>query len=210
MTVAERFESIKRELGNASVTIVGVTKIQPVELVREAVACGVRVLANNYVQEGAKLREALGDAAVEWHFIGHIQSRKAKDLTGYHCVQSLDRLSVAEELNKRLDRKLDVLVEVNIGNESEKSGIAPEALEEFMKGMEPFTNLKVKGIMGMPPPLQPVELRRPYFKELRALRDRFGLATLSMGTSNDYLVAVEEGATMIRLGTVLFGERPQK
>jgi pyridoxal phosphate enzyme (YggS family) len=210
--VAARLAGIRAEIGG--VQVAGVTKFQPVEKVREAVAAGLKILANNYAQDGEKLMAELGGAAVEWHFIGHIQSRKVKYLTDYALVESLDRLSVAEALSQRATRELSVLVEVNVGGEAQKSGIAPAELEAFLDALGKLPNLKARGLMGMPPPLEPVEARRPFFKELRQLYDRYskqyGLSTLSMGTSADYKIAVQEGATLVRLGTSLFGERPGK
>lgn len=208
VNVAENLKRLRAECGKAR--IVGVTKGQAVQRVREAVAAGLEILGNNYVQEGEALREAIG-AGVEWHFIGHIQSRKARSLTGYDCVESLDRLSVAEELEKRLQAKLSVLVEVNLGGEAQKSGIAPAELPAFLEGLRKFPKLEPRGLMAMPPPLEPVEARRPFFRELKALfssnagGDRWD--TLSMGTSEDYRIAIEEGATLVRLGTALFGPR---
>lgn len=195
------------------VAILGACKAQPVDRVKELAAAGLKFLGNNYVQEGAALREAMVGAQLQWHFIGHIQSRKARELLDYDCIQSLDRLSIAEDLNKRLagrSKKLSVLVEINLGSEESKSGIVPGTLPQFLGAMKAFENLKVDGLMGMPPPLQPVENRRRYFAQLRELF-RPHLAEwkwLSMGTSEDYVVALQEGATLIRLGTSLFGKRP--
>lgn len=215
MSVRENLIQIRASLekiGRAPVRIVGVTKFQPVERVREAVDAGVGILANNYAQEGKKLRECLGDPALEWHFIGHIQSRKVKYLIHYDCVQSLDRVEVASALQERVQGPLSVLVEVNIGAEPQKSGILATNMDFFLKELARFPRLRVRGIMGMPPPVEPVEGRRPFFKALRTLYDRyqssFGFDCLSMGTSDDYLIAAEEGSTMVRLGQVLFGARP--
>ena len=189
------------------IAIVGVTKLQPVALIREALAAGVKILANNYAKEGSALRMACGDLPAKWHFIGHIQSRKVKSLTDYDCIQSLDRISVAKELEKRLQGDIEVLVEINIGGEAQKSGIASAALPDFLCELHAFPRLRVRGLMAMPPPLEPVEARRPFFQELRRLFDRHSFDCLSMGTSRDYLVAIQEGSTMVRLGTALFGER---
>ncbi len=219
--MSAEWEKLQDEIRHRSphperVTILGACKAQPVDKVRARIADGLNVLGNNYVQEGHALREQLSDFKGEWHFIGHIQSRKARELVDYDCVQSLDRISVAQELNRRLEeknRRIKVLVEVNVGGEDSKSGIPPENLEEFLFQLRLLHHLDVDGLMGMPPPLQPVENRRPHFKKLRALFDEFGKGAwrrLSMGTSEDYAVALEEGSTLIRLGTVLFGERPAR
>ncbi len=198
------------------VAVLGACKAQTAERVRELTSVGLKFLGNNYVQEGAALRLALPDFGGEWHFIGHIQSRKARELLAYDCIQSLDRLSVAEELNKRLagsNKKLAVLVEINLGSEESKSGIDRATLPEMLKSLGQLENLVVNGLMGMPPPLQPVENRRPYFAQLRDLFTSHGKGQwrwLSMGTSDDYLIALQEGATLIRLGTALFGVRKPK
>ncbi len=199
------------------VQVLGACKAQPLERVEARIADGLNVLGVNYVQEGQALMKQLPQFKGEWHFIGAIQSRKAKELIGYKCVQSLDRLSVAEELNRRLrdeNTAMSVLIEVNIGGENTKAGIAPEDLPDFLSRLSQLSYLKIEGLMGMPPPLQPVEERRPHFKKLRELFQQFGgngrWRRLSMGTSEDYKIALEEGSTLIRLGTVLFGERPPK
>jgi pyridoxal phosphate enzyme (YggS family) len=214
--VARLREEIDRLAGPGKVTVIGVTKFQSPDKIREAVSAGLRHLGNNYAQEGESLLAALAGQEIEWHFIGHIQSRKAKYLVEYDCVQSLDRLEVARALEARLlaaGRKLDALVEVNVGGEASKSGVAPEAIGEFLEGLRPLSQLRVRGLMGMPPPLEPIESRRPYFRRLRQLLESLrgeGLDCLSMGTSEDFRLAIEEGATMVRLGTVLFGARPPK
>lgn len=206
--VAENLKRLRALCGSAG--IVGVTKGQPVERVREAVAAGITILGNNYAQEGEALRAAIGPD-VRWHFIGHIQSRKAKLLTAYDCIESLDRISVAEELNKRVEGKISVLVEVNVGGEAQKSGISPSELPGFLESLRALEKIEVRGLMGMPPPLQPVEERRKFFRELKSLFTRHASGsrwdTLSMGTSDDFEIAVQEGATLVRLGTALFGPR---
>jgi len=198
------------------VRILGVSKFQPLERVLEVIELGVTLLGVNYVQEGQKLRESINRSDVEWHFIGHIQSRKAKDLLDYALVQSLDRMDIAEDLNRRaqnLNKTLDVLIEVNIGREKQKAGIMAEDVDRFLKQLAAFPALSVKGLMTMPPPLSQEE-RRPFFNEMKKLYDRLSQAysfeVLSMGTSEDYCPALEEGANLIRLGSCLFGARPLK
>lgn len=219
-SVAENWLRIQEELQKVApgqgIRIVGVTKGQPVERLREGIAAGLRYLGNNYVQPGSALRAELADFSGEWHFIGHIQSRKAKELLGYHCIESLDRLSVAEDLGRRAKEAgvtLPVFVEVNIGGEGSKSGVAPGELEAFLDAAAVLPGLRLEGLMAMPPPLEPAA-RRPYFQKMRGFLDQFsashGLKWLSMGTSEDYREAVAEGANLIRLGTVLFGSRPPK
>lgn len=183
--------------------LLAVTKTQTPEKVRAVVDQGITLLGNNYVQEGAALREALRDLNVEWHFIGHIQSRKAKELGDYDCIQSLDRLDVA----KKLSASQEVLVQVNIGEEAQKSGVSPGGLSEFLEGMRAFPHLKVNGLMAIPPLTATPEERRPYFRKMRQLLEETRLEVLSMGMSDDYRIALDEGSNLIRLGTILFGPR---
>jgi hypothetical protein len=217
-SISENLQLIKSQIVLVSkgreIQIVGVTKHQPIEKVKEAIEAGVTKLAVNYAQEGDELRLQIENEEVEWHFIGHIQSRKVKYLTDYQYVQSIDRLEIAEDLNGRLekiDKGIYVLVEVNIGREPQKSGVFPEKLGDFLDRLSALPNLKVIGLMAMPPMLHPVEDRRGYFKEMAQLfktfQPEYKLEILSMGTSDDYLLAIQEGSTMVRLGTCLFGRR---
>lgn len=219
-SVSENLKKLRGELEaiRPGTVIVGAAKAQAPERVKEAIEAGLTVLGDNYLQQGEALRTELGPIAekVEWHFIGHLQSRKAKSLSGYRCVQSLERKEVAEILDRSMEvigRKMSVLVEVNIGKEPQKSGVLPEKLENFLTDLSRFKNLELSGLMAMPPALQPVENRRPFFEEMRGLFEanakRFPFKHLSMGTSEDYLVAARYGATMVRLGTLIFGERPK-
>ena len=217
-SIAENIALIKEQIALVSkgrkIEIAAVTKHQPVEKVKEAIEAGIAKLAVNYAQEGDELRLLIDNENIEWHFIGHIQSRKVKYLTEYHCIQSIDRMEVAQELNLRLEKKqraVYVLIEVNIGREPQKSGVLPERLNDFLERLAALPNLKVIGLMAIPPMIHPVEDRRVYFKEMRQLfkqyRPLYSLEILSMGTSEDYLLAIQEGATMVRLGTCLFGHR---
>lgn len=218
--ISERLIPIRETLKRSArepVRILAVTKFQPLERLREAVLAGIDLLGVNYVQEGEEQREQLSDATVDWHFIGHIQSRKVKFLTSYGCVQSLDRIDVAEALNERCSQRtspLPVLVEVNVGAESEKSGISPSELPDFLRQIANLKRLAPAGLMIMPPPLPNIEERRPFFKKARGwfeqFRGEYPFTTLSMGTSEDYAVAVEEGSTLIRLGTSLLGAREKR
>ncbi len=219
LSVQENLARIRSELASAPnpVTIVGVTKLQPVEKIEQALSAGLYSLANNYAQEGEKLMDHFAGKSIEWHFIGGIQSRKVKYLPAYHCVQSLDRKEIADSLSEKLKsqgKELRVLVEVNVGDEPQKSGVRIAELEQFLSYLSRLPGIRLRGLMGMPPPLEPVEARRPFFRLLRQFYDRyqseFGFDCLSMGTSADYLIAVEEGSTMVRLGTTLFGARSPK
>ncbi len=221
--ISERYfqlqEELKRLAPDRSISVVGVVKHQSIETMKEAIAAGIKVLAHNYAQEGSESMKEIPRGTVQWHFIGHIQSRKVKELPHYDCVQSIDRLEVAQLLSDRIgreakeDRRMRILIEVNVGGEIQKSGISPNEIPEFVKAVGEMPNLKLEGFMAMAPMLQPVEARRPFFKRMKQLFDSFsaqGLTTLSMGTSEDYAIAVQEGATMIRLGTSLIGARPAK
>jgi pyridoxal phosphate enzyme (YggS family) len=207
MVLKENLEKIREQIGNTR--IVGVTKFQSLEKIREAVREGVLDLGVNYAQDGEKLREEFKGEKINWHFIGHVQSRKSKYLSHYDLVQSIDRLEVL----KPLTEPISILLEINIGRELTKSGVFEETLEAVLEQTKTYPNVRVRGLMVMPPPLE-VEERRPYFKKTFQLYDKFtktlGFDTLSMGTSDDYLVAVEEGSNMVRLGTALFGPRPPK
>ncbi len=211
--VKARFEELRKMLPS-NVSLLAVAKGQKKESILEAVEAGVTLIGNNYVQEGVRLRAELAGKPVEWHFIGHIQSRKARELLDYQVVQSLDRISVAQDLNERLSalsRKLRILVEVNIGEEKNKSGVLSHDFPAFLAELKKFSHLEVSGLMGMPPPLANQEERRPFFKKIHEIYKRHGndfpFSILSMGTSEDFQVAAQEGSTMVRLGTALFGPR---
>jgi PLP dependent protein len=215
--VAQNLKQIQERVSKAathSVTILGVTKKQPSLRVREAVECGLTHLGNNYVQDGGVLRDDLKGKNVQWHFIGHIQSRKVKELTVYDCIESLDRLEIARLLNERMEsaqKKMPVLVEINIGGEESKAGISPGDLPAFLTAIAKMPFLIPSGLMCLPPPLEPVEKRIPYFDQLAELYRRFEkeypFTTLSMGTSDDFEIALRHGSNHIRVGTVLFGPR---
>lgn len=203
----------------ADVRLIGVTKMVPVARIREGVEAGVRILGENYVQEAQKKIEALSDLAVSWHFIGHLQSNKAKMvLEAFECIHSVDRESLARELDRqahKVGRLVPVLLQVNTGQEDSKSGLAPEELLPFFRRLLAWDGLDVRGLMALPPYYDDPEHVRPHFRRLRELlqrlREQSGtpekLSELSMGMSHDFEVAIEEGATMVRIGTALFGTR---
>jgi PLP dependent protein len=228
-TVAENVARIKERVQAAcfragrersEVSLVGVTKMVPVDRIREGIEAGVRILGENYVQEAVKKMPALSDLQVSWHFIGHLQSNKARvALESFDCIQTLDREGLARELNRqahRLGRKISVLIQVNTGYEESKSGLSPENLSSFFELISPLDGLEVRGLMGLPPYFDDPEEVRPHFRNLREMFDRLRdrtpspeqLSELSMGMSHDFEVAIEEGATMVRIGTALFGTRP--
>ncbi len=210
----------------AAVRLVVVTKMQPAEIVRAAIEAGAKILGENYAEEAAEKIEAVGhQSGVEWHMIGHIQSRKAQ-LVAQHfdLVHSLDSLRLAERLNRfaaEAGRTLPVLLEFNVSGEASKHGWTAASEAQWMelvpdvKAIAALTNLKVRGLMTMPPLSTDPEAARVHFRRLRSLRDFFAQhipeaewQELSMGTSADYTVAVEEGATLVRVGQAIVGPRP--
>jgi len=205
-----------------SVRILAVSKHVAAAGVAEAHACGQTAFGENYLQEAAgKIRSCAG-RPLEWHFIGHLQSNKAAAAAElFGMIQTVDRLKIAVVLNsysEQLDKSLDVLVQVNVGRESRKSGILPEHAEELLREMQPLASLRVRGLMTMPPYGRSPEESRPWFRALRQLAAQLaeeglfhdnGAVELSMGLSGDFAVAIEEGATLIRIGTAIFGERPK-
>jgi pyridoxal phosphate enzyme (YggS family) len=207
-TISTRLAAVKAELP-AGVTLVAVSKTQPPEAIREAYAAGQRHFGENYAQEWRQKADALADLAdLTWHFIGGLQTNKVKYLPPRATwIQTLDREELARELGKRFTAAgatARVLVEVNLGGESQKSGCALDRVDGLVALARGLPGLEVAGLMCIPPP---ADDPRPYFIRLRALRDRLGLRELSMGMSADWPIAVAEGATMIRLGTAIFGAR---
>lgn len=219
--IQARIAAAARRVGRdpAQVRLVAVSKSVGLEALQDAVAAGQRLFGENYLQEAKGKIAALGPG-VEWHFIGHLQSNKAKAaVEWFTLIHSLDRLSLAEALEAAAARRgkvQEVLVQVNLGGEASKSGVAPAAAAELLQALSRFPHLRVVGLMTLPPFFPDPEAVRPYFRALRELRDRLvaqglsdtGLPELSMGMSGDFEVAVEEGATLIRVGTALFGPRP--
>ena len=199
----------------AEIELVAVSKTQPVEAIQIAIRAGVTRFGENKVQEGRMKIEALGRG--RWNLIGHLQTNKAKDAVRlFDSIDSVDRLELAEELNLRaepLGKIQDVLLQVNIARESTKFGCSPEEARSLAEAINAFPRLALGGLMTIAPYSPEPEKSRPHFAALRELRDKIQgdtglqLPTLSMGMSGDFQVAIEEGATSIRVGTALFGER---
>jgi PLP dependent protein len=210
------------------IQLVAVTKLMPIEMIHAGVEAGLRVFGENYPEQAAEKISALAtetDEKITWHMIGHIQSRKTNTVCAhFDWVHSVDRLKIARYLDRYCrenNRTMPVLIEVNLSGEESKygwkawdEGYWPELIPQFRKFAE-FPNIEIHGLMSMPPLFDDPELTRPYYQRLRRLRaflrdqlPDFCWDELSIGTSFDYEVAIEEGATMIRLGTVLFGPRP--
>lgn len=230
-TIADNLAWIKERMRAAcgrcgrdpsTVTLIGVTKTVPVGAIREGVLAGIAALGENYVQEMCSKMDALADLDVAWHFIGHLQSNKAKQIV-HRCrlIHTLDRERLARELDRqaqKLGAPIPVLIQVNLGDEDSKSGVSADELTGLYRAAESLDGLDVRGLMALPPYLDDPEAVRPYFRELRELLERLKdisraptkLSELSMGMSHDFEVAIEEGATCVRVGTALFGaRRPQ-
>jgi len=195
------------------VLLIAVSKTVEVEKIREAIAAGVPALGENRVQEARGKIAELG-RPVPWHLIGHLQTNKVKEaLSLFDLIHSIDRLELARECERRANdrgRPVDVLLEVNVAGEASKGGVAPDAVAETLDEISGLGHLRVRGLMAIPPPVERAEDARQWFQALRKLGERHGLAELSMGMSADFEVAIEEGATMVRVGTAIFGSRPQK
>jgi pyridoxal phosphate enzyme (YggS family) len=192
----------------SSIRLIAVTKTVPAARVREAAESGISEIGENRVQEALTKRPLLADLQLQWHFIGHLQTNKAKRVVeNFDWIQSVDRWELAEKLNQASRRRLPVLVEVELGNEETKAGVSEGQLPQLMESLKNCDRLDVRGFMAIPPFCEDPEKLRPYFARLRGLAARFRLAELSMGMSHDFEVAIAEGATMVRIGSALFGER---
>lgn len=230
-TIEERIELAAKRSGRNSedVKLVVVSKTKPVEVMQAAINAGVKIFGENYPEETQKKIVDLGASKdYEWHMIGHLQSRKASIVAEhFHFVHSIDRLSIAQKLDQccgERKKRLPILLEVNVSGEESKSGWSAyrdEQLAELFSEFEQvlaLKNLEVRGLMTMPPLYQDPEMTRPYFKVLRRLQDQLRhkfpdnpFNELSMGTSSDFEVAVEEGATFVRIGQAILGPRaPRK
>ena len=228
MSVADNLVQVRERIAKAairsgrspeSVKIVGVTKTVNIDRVEEAVSAGLHVLGENYVQEARSKIELLGDQA-SWHFIGRLQSNKAKYAVKlFDLIETVDSLKLAVELNRRaqpLARTVPILIQVNLAGEATKGGVNPEDCLPLIRQIAELEYLRVIGLMTMPPFFNDPERARPYFRHLKTLNQDIAAADLagvemteiSMGMSGDFEVAVEEGATLVRVGTAIFGERP--
>jgi pyridoxal phosphate enzyme (YggS family) len=192
------------------VLLIAVSKTVEIERIGLAVAAGVAALGENRVQEAKEKVAALG-RPVPWHLIGSLQTNKARDAAQlFDWIHSVDREELARELDRRAHqsgRSVKVLVQVNVGEEPQKGGVQPSELKSLLDAMVGLRNLNVRGLMCIPPAVETAEASRPWFKRLRDLRDAAGLEHCSMGMSGDFEVAIEEGATMVRVGTAIFGPR---
>jgi pyridoxal phosphate enzyme (YggS family) len=227
-SVAENLARVKDEVAKAeqrsgrkqgSVTLVAVAKTKPVEMIKEAIVAGHYDFGENYAQELRDKQKEIEDPKVRWHFIGHLQKNKVKYVAGKAEVfHALDNIELAREMHKRAKNqgvRQKVMIEVNMGGEQSKMGVEPEKTLEILEAVNELDCLEAVGLMTMPPYHDDPEEERPYYRGLRELRDRIrdrlgdpaALPELSMGLSHDFSVAIEEGATLVRVGTSIFGMR---
>lgn len=221
--IEERIESACRRAGRQreDVLLIGVSKLQPLEKIREAHNAGLRDFAENYMQEALEKQDELLALNLRWHFIGRIQSKKAKALAGkFALIHSVDRPEIADIINRQdLQKPQEILLQYNVAEEDSKGGASESVLEKLFEDCCEHENIRVMGLMVMPPLSDNPESVRPYFRKAREMRDRLRsklngemleihpMTQLSMGTTQDFEVAIEEGATLIRIGTSIFGER---
>lgn len=220
LNILARIEEATAKCGRKAgeVKLLGAAKSQRVEAIRAAIEAGLKMIGENYVREAKEKKEQITQA-VEWHMIGHLQRNKAKAAVElFDVIESLDSLALARELDRegrKRDKTVRVFIEVNLGGEQSKSGVAKSEVRPLLEQAAALSHLHVEGLMTVPPFHQDVENVRPYFRELRELRDELkglrlpnvDLQELSMGMTHDYLIAIEEGATLVRIGTALFGPR---
>jgi pyridoxal phosphate enzyme (YggS family) len=216
-TLRERLAAVRERIERAAdrarrdpaeITLLAVTKLFPAAVIREAWELGLREFGENYVQELENKWPEVADLAdARFHLIGHLQSNKAKKAAElFQAIQTVDSPKLARRLNDA-GRALDVMLEVKLSEEEAKSGADPAALAELIETVRGCGNLRLLGLMTMPPWTEDAEASRPYFRRLRDLAERHGLRQLSMGMSHDLEAAIEEGATCVRVGTALFGQR---
>ena len=227
-TIADNLNAVRERIAKAaaragrdpaSITLVAVTKTVPIERIREAIEAGQRVFGENRVQEAQAKVEALADD-VQWHLIGHLQRNKVKFVCDlFKLIESVDSFPLARDIDAHAARRgsvMPILIQVNIGDETTKSGIAATETLALVQQVAALPHVAIQGLMCVPPAVDLAEHARPYFVELRGLAEhiaqeripRVAMAQLSMGMSHDFEVAVEEGATMVRVGSAIFGARP--
>jgi pyridoxal phosphate enzyme (YggS family) len=231
MSIPENISELQSRIAQAAkragrspsdIALMAVTKTHPPDRIREAYEAGLRLFGENRVQEFSAKADALADlVGAEWHMIGHLQTNKAaKAAELFSAIDSVDSVKLAEKLDaaaRALNKQLQVLIEVNVGGEAAKTGVAPDSadLEDLLKAAPRLEALNFRGLMTVPPFTEDPEGARPYFRRLRILRNQIAarnlpaitLEILSMGMSHDFAVAIEEGSTCIRIGTAIFGDR---
>ncbi|MBN1255173.1 MAG: YggS family pyridoxal phosphate-dependent enzyme [Deltaproteobacteria bacterium] len=220
LRVKEKIEAAAKKARRdpSRIKLIAVTKTMAVEKIQKAIQAGATIFGENYIQEASQKIEEIGHAGIQWHFIGHLQTNKAKYAVKlFDVIHSVDSIKVAAELNSRaaaIGKVMNCLIEVNLSQEESKFGISQERTPELASEMNELKNISLQGLMTMPPYFDDPELARPYFIALRKLQkkivqDGIPLPELSMGMSTDFEVAIEEGATMVRVGRAIFGERSE-
>ncbi len=227
MNISDNIRVVRERIANAAVrsgrspenvTVIAVTKTHPAEIVDKAISLGIEHIGENRVQEALAKHGEVKQRAV-WHMVGHLQRNKVKQvLTIFNVIHSVDSVRLAAEIDNRADRTIDVFAEVNIGGEKAKSGVLPDEVIPFLKELGAFTNLRCRGLMAIPPIQAASEDARPYFRELAGIQKdvnrqsifNYPLRDLSMGMTDDFEIAIEEGATIVRIGRAIFGARKQR
>lgn len=211
--IRESIAAAARQAGRdaSDVELVAVSKTVPLEGIQAAIDAGQMLFGENRIQEALPKLEALRDSAAgqsaAFHLIGHLQSNKAKHGPAFAMVESVDSVKLARALSRRSHDNLAILLEVNVAGEASKDGFREDELESALRKIRTLPNLDVRGLMTVAPLATDPEQVRPHFRRLRELRDAFGLDALSMGMTNDYEIAIAEGATLVRIGRAIFGER---
>lgn len=227
-TIAQRVQSVLAKIRSAeekvgrpggSACLVAATKTVTVDRIQEGINAGLTILGENRVQEALPKIAAFAETPVRWHFLGQLQRRKVRSVVGlFEMIHSVDSVELAREIDRRageVDCRQRVLIEVNIGNEPTKAGFSPDDVAQAVTTMAEFPHISIRGLMTIPPPTDRPDSARPYFRQLNELARQIAalkipsvaMDELSMGMSNDYAVAVEEGATLVRVGTAIFGTR---
>lgn len=218
MSISERLNHVQNQILTMGkpVHLVAVSKRHPIEAIREAASTGQRLFGENYVQELVRKAGALADLSLDWHFIGHLQRNKLNMLLPWtSTIHSIDSIKLAEAIATRATQPIAGFVEINIGGEDSKSGMTSDALPELLRACSDFQNLEIKGLMCIPPPTDDPTEQKKHFMQIVALQNRANaegwykkpLTDLSMGMSHDFLTAIACGATYVRIGTDIFGER---
>ena len=207
--IKQNITKIKETLPN-NITILAATKTRTVDKILEAIEAGITIIGENYAQEAESKYEKL-KGRVKIHCIGHLQTNKVKKAVKiFDCIQTIDSLKLAKEINKeakKINKIMPVFIEINIAKEPNKTGCMPEDAKTLAEKISKLENLRLEGIMTMAPFLEDNEKARPYFRQTKQIFDKLNLKELSMGMSHSYKTAIEEGATIIRLGTIIFGPR---
>lgn len=212
--IKENIQNINNEISNSNAKLIAVSKFKSIEDIMQAYEAGVRDFGENHVQELIKKMNEL-PKDIRWHLIGHLQKNKVKYVVNenIYLIHSVDSISLAEEINKRaINKKLsmNILLEVNVANEESKWGFKVDEVKNAYNEINKLSNIKVLGLMTVAPHAENPENVRKYFKQLKQINDELNLNVLSMGMTNDYKIAIEEGSTYIRIGTGIFGERIYK